>query len=218
MTQAEWLTCCFPPGMVEAVRNDTSIRKLRLFACACCRAVDDLRADPRYAAAIETAERFADGGATATELAEARTEARRASREAFRAAPNHPASYRLLAPGDAASPSAFDAAFTGSLDAGWPLSDEEWATHAPYRPLAELARCVFGDPFDAVAAEPGWFAPDVSRLAESLYSMRDWGRMPELANALATAGCADSRVLEHCRTATPHARGCWVVDAILGKW
>src|SRR5215813_13152122 len=29
--------------------------------------------------------------------------------------------------------------------------------------------------------------------------------------------CANSDVLEHCRSEGPHARGCWVVDLVLGK-
>ena len=34
---------------------------------------------------------------------------------------------------------------------------------------------------------------------------------------LEDAGCTDANVLSHLRGPGPHARGCWVVDRILGK-
>ena len=42
-------------------------------------------------------------------------------------------------------------------------------------------------------------------------------RLPILADALEDAGCTDQAILDHCRGAGPHVRGCWVVDLILGK-
>jgi hypothetical protein len=41
--------------------------------------------------------------------------------------------------------------------------------------------------------------------------------MPELADALAEAGCNNPDILSHCRGPGPHVRGCWVVDLVLGK-
>jgi hypothetical protein len=41
--------------------------------------------------------------------------------------------------------------------------------------------------------------------------------MPELADALAEAGCSNQDILSHCRGPGPHVRGCWVVDLVLGK-
>ncbi len=46
---------------------------------------------------------------------------------------------------------------------------------------------------------------------------RRQGYLPILADALEEAGCGDGDILSHCRGAGPHARGCWVVDSILGK-
>jgi hypothetical protein len=34
---------------------------------------------------------------------------------------------------------------------------------------------------------------------------------------LEEAGCHDTDILAHCRGPGPHCRGCWVVDALLGK-
>jgi hypothetical protein len=38
-----------------------------------------------------------------------------------------------------------------------------------------------------------------------------------LGDALEEAGCADGVILGHCRGAGPHARGCWLLDLLLGK-
>jgi hypothetical protein len=41
--------------------------------------------------------------------------------------------------------------------------------------------------------------------------------MPLLADAPMDAGCADDRLVGHCRSNGPHTRGCWVVDLVLQK-
>lgn len=44
------------------------MRKLRLFACACCRRVEHLTSFPEFVHVIKVAEQYADGTATAAEL------------------------------------------------------------------------------------------------------------------------------------------------------
>lgn len=95
MTEQEWLACDDPQRMLSFLREREWIaepprldqatgkvallatdRKLRLFACACCRAIwPQLWPDPRSRRAVEVAERFADGLATEEELDIARTRA-----------------------------------------------------------------------------------------------------------------------------------------------
>jgi hypothetical protein len=41
--------------------------------------------------------------------------------------------------------------------------------------------------------------------------------MPILADALQDAGCDNDEILNHCRGAGIHVKGCWVVDLILSK-
>jgi hypothetical protein len=45
---------------------------------------------------------------------------------------------------------------------------------------------------------------------------RAFERMPELADALAEAGCSNPDILSHCHGPGPHVRGCWVVDLLGG--
>ena len=61
-------------------------RTLRLFAVWCARQVQHLMTDPRSVAALDAAERFANGEATADELAAARDAARAAASGAAGAA------------------------------------------------------------------------------------------------------------------------------------
>lgn len=61
MTESEWLTSADLGAMVAGVSDKTSERKLRLFACACCRRLWDALTDPRSRDGVEAAERFSDG-------------------------------------------------------------------------------------------------------------------------------------------------------------
>ena len=62
MTEAEWLAATDAEPMLRFVRGTATDRKLRLFACACCRRVWDFLPDPRSRAAVEFSERYADRG------------------------------------------------------------------------------------------------------------------------------------------------------------
>src|SRR5262245_59757316 len=64
MTEAEWLACRNPQVMLEFLRGKVSDRKLRLFACACCRfcfsAISE-SGDETIEEAIEATEWYAEG-------------------------------------------------------------------------------------------------------------------------------------------------------------
>jgi hypothetical protein len=83
---------------------------------------------------------------------------------------------------------------------------------------AALLRDIFGNPFRPVAVDPSWRTDTAVSLARTMYEARDFSAIPILADALQDAGCDNSDILNHCRgTNTPHVRGCWVVDLLLGK-
>jgi len=82
---------------------------------------------------------------------------------------------------------------------------------------ARMIRDIFGNPFRRVAFSPEWRTSTVIALATGVYESRDFSAMPILADALQDAGCGNADVLDHCRGDGTHVRGCWVVDAILGK-
>ncbi|MBA4064130.1 MAG: hypothetical protein C0501_10535 [Isosphaera sp.] len=65
--------------------------------------------------------------------------------------------------------------------------------------------------------KPAWRTSTVLALAQGIYGERAFDRLPILADALQDAGCEDADILAHCRGPGPHARGCWVVDLVLGK-
>jgi hypothetical protein len=127
-----------------------------------------------------------------------------------------------------------------------PSDRADWATTAAAM-RAEYAgylRCLFSNPFArstpgtkpsltkgisqwirrmtlgetrAGIVDPTWLTSTVVSLAEGIYAERAFDRLPILADALQDAGCDSADVLDHCRGTGPHARGCWVVDLVLGK-
>ena len=88
------------------------------------------------------------------------------------------------------------------------------ATHAA------LLRDLFGNPFLPVPLDPGWLAWDggtIRNLAQMIYEERAFDHLPILGDALEEAGCDSGDILGHCRQPGEHARGCWLVDLLLGQ-
>jgi hypothetical protein len=57
----------------------------------------------------------------------------------------------------------------------------------------------------------------LTRLAQEIYDDRAFDRLPILAATLEDVGYGSHDLLDHCREPGPHVKGCWVVDAVLGK-
>jgi hypothetical protein len=88
----------------------------------------------------------------------------------------------------------------------------------------DLLRDLFGNPFHPTPLNPAWLTTPSTSLARAAYEERnlpsgavDGDRLAVLADALEEAGCSDVAILGHLRGRGPHYRGCWLVDALLGK-
>jgi hypothetical protein len=209
--------------MELALRGKASERKRRLFAVACCRRLGPLLQDPRISAALDVAERHADGAATEAELEAAlqgairaqRAQRRKALLFAYAAVKDACSPARLLGFG-AADKVVWAEAAAADSRASW---GEALQRSRPdlYAPLAALLRDVMGNPFHPVPVKQSWLTPAVVRLAQRIYDGRAFDRLPTLADALEQAGCTNAEVLDHCRQPGAHARGCWAVDGLLQR-
>jgi hypothetical protein len=231
MTEADWLGGGDPYVLLDYAGGKLSERRLRLFACAGVRRHwDQLRHDARPRAAVEVAERFADGLASAAELAAAREAAEAAALDApFFSAPAYQAA--LAAADEAALPAAHGVLLTchqmavraGAYE-GVPGMDEQQAQKeaAAWEDRAQCAalRDVAGNPFRPAVLDPAWLARAGGAallLARLIYDNNQFSDLPFLADALLDAGCANEELLAHCRAPGAHRRGCWAVDLLLRR-
>jgi hypothetical protein len=220
VTEQEWLTCTDPKPMLAFLECKTSGRKVRLFAVACCRRIWDLLVDERSRKAGEVAELAIEGQASITQVTDSVNEAGDACAAALAKGIHFDleemwttfaaffVAFDLMAvartPGTART-----AASVAHATAQARNTDQEPSIQAA------LVRCIFGNPLRPVTVDPAWL--NVTALARIIYDERSFDQMPDLADALEGAGCTNDEVLAHCREPGEHARGCWVVDLILGK-
>jgi hypothetical protein len=233
MNEASWLGCGNPGVMLVWLGGGASARKLRLFACACCRRVGHLLSDRRAQDALSIAERFADGLVGDGERSAARKAAQQAAQS--RAVTNQPTAprwerraasavyYAAAADASEAASNARQMAAEALLWRAGGYDAPEWQEvgRAERQAQADLLRDLFGPlRFRAVTIDPTWLAWDggtVAKLAAAAYDERAFDRLPILADALEEAGCADEALLSHLRDPGPHVRGCWALDLLLGK-
>jgi hypothetical protein len=215
MTEQEWLEYTNPAEMLEFLRQEAycrrrpqpSRRKLRLFACACCRRVWPSLSDAGRRA-VEVAERYADRRATRHELALAFTAAKAGARTGNAGL----AAVRAAVPRGSPDEAAVQAALAGDV--------RHWVAECAAQ--AALVRDIIGNPFRPAPFTPlpwaRWGAGDFAKRARTIYESRDFARLPALADDLEAGGFAYADVLRHCRQpGVEHVRGCWVLDLLLGK-
>ena len=223
MTEKEWLACGSPDALLNDCWRTATPRKKRLFGCACCYRAWHLLPDPRCKTAVRAAERFADGEGTAEALETAHRAARamidKYQRITYRTRSSEGEELFL---GTAACSAV---AYIDPDSSRWTWNDiantlleagSRW--HTELDAVCHLVRDVFGNPFRRPKLDPAWLTSDVQALAQGIYTDRAFDGMPILADALQDAGCDSDDVLNHCRDPKQlHARGCWVVDLLLGK-
>jgi hypothetical protein len=186
-----------PHASLNALPAGVSERKLRLFACGCARLVwDQLWEGGREL--VEAAEGWADDAS----LRPARGDGARLSLTLFLPSAEHLA--RCCGVGDARAAAVRACGTAGLLG-------------VPALARRELLRCIFGNPFQPDPVDPRWRTGEVLRLAEAVYEERAFDRLPVLADLVEEAGVTDARVLAHLRGPGPHARGCFALDAVLGR-
>jgi hypothetical protein len=207
--------------MLKYLKGRAGERKLRLFICACGRrAWPSLRFEEQQA--LEVAERFADGLATEEERAAAYVTAGGDFSALFAQAVCIPAKALMT---EQLEHHAWEAAasvlYLADAQGKYIVPVEPRQAKAEDRAQAELLRCLFGNPFrPAPAVDPAWLTwagGTVGQLAQAAYENRDIAELPILADALEEAGCADPALVGHLRSPGPHARGCHVLDALLGR-
>ncbi|HKB36395.1 MAG TPA: hypothetical protein VKD72_08080, partial [Gemmataceae bacterium] len=77
MTEKEWLESSDPAAMLDFLQGTASSRKLRLFACACCRDIWSLIQTEAGRRAVEASEEYTDRLIQRKSLIEIRERARR---------------------------------------------------------------------------------------------------------------------------------------------
>ena len=232
MTEAEWLAgTSQPAAMLRYACRHARRRKMILLGCGCCRLVWD-HLGPADRAAVEAAERAADG----VELT-----------------PPGPTAAISDPPDGGVGESVSNAAHNvvwaathsdlwGGLDraVGWALTaaartvgpGELKAALARRRgELCDLFREVVGNPFRPWKVVPtalggGIIQPDgkkifvppaVRDLSICLHAGRAFDRLPVLADAAEECGITDESLLFHLRHDRPHAPGCWAADLLSGR-
>jgi hypothetical protein len=204
--------------LVNLPQRVCTLRRLRLFACACSRRVWAHFATP-WRAAVELGERYADRQVSEQEML-----------EGVPATPAPPDSADQAAAWAVARATALrrkyqfarvldNAAFAAAQGQGQfsPLFQEESLVQVA------LLRDIFGGPPWRPSIGLRVVPTDVVSLAEAAYDDRalpggtlDPQRLAVLADALEEAG-AGADAIGHLRGVGPHVRGCWVVDLCLGK-
>ena len=220
--EVAWFVSSNPAEMVRLITENpddqriaccNSDRKLRLFACACCRLHwEQLLTDAAMVDAVEMAERFADGLADADMLAIA----------------NRKADWHV----DDSTIYEDMCVFASSFGSSGGIRNHLRPLLAISRRVgnhtgaqAALLRDIVGNPWQPVrtlTVSPSCLEAwkRAVRICQDAYDSRDFSTLPIAADALEDAGCDQVQVLQHLRgeyVNQVHTRGCWAVDLVLGK-
>jgi hypothetical protein len=197
------------------LKRDLTERKSRLFLCAIGRTIFDWCRNPWFRDALNSAEKWADTG-----------EPPRGVEQCARQLYQMDMSERGIPDGEAVLLSYWNRRQLEQL--GWvriarlALQEEPRLRVGDIAPpnrdiAANLLRDLVPNPFSNFAWNPEWSTSTARDLTQHIYESREFSALPILADALQDAGCDSDLVLNHCRGNTPHARGCWILDAILDR-
>jgi hypothetical protein len=250
LTEEQWLNASTSYVLLRYLQQHRRItkvpggrRRLWLFKVACCRLVWDQITDERSRHAVEVCERHIEGKARRAELAAALSAATQADDETRedrrtdrQAGGRSDVTLYLRSLATGAARWACESRMShhmlhivtlttvqllASLDPEWKWDPRDMMALDKVEPIvADLIRCIFGNPFRPVAIDEDWLTTRggaVTGMARAIYEDRAFGRLPVLSDALEEAGCPERAILDHCRDGKAHTRGCWAVDALLRK-
>ena len=219
MTEAEWLECKDAQMLVDFASGKASDRKLRLFACACCRQIWDQMPDSRTRNAVVIAESLADGIRDFSDLDSAHRLAQERALEVGDVLQLAAQAGVIIVRNSEPLDVARDVVRTAGLVAArmaWSdaATDDEARANAAavWAQIASLLRHIVGNPFRS-NGPPAFWPSTVTQLADALYSGQDCEFA--LHDALLDAGHAD--LAEHFSQEKWHPKGCWALDLLLGK-
>jgi hypothetical protein len=196
MTEAEWFDCNDCSRLLQYTWDKVSQRKLRLFACACCRQMKaELPEGCGYV--LQVAERFAESLASTEELEQAEDSVR------------SPAVRTLGTAG-----AVLGTLWASTWNRAWAAANGAANASAEgglFRGQADLLREIVGNPFRRPEVPAQW-PPAVIALAEALAEGGDCHFA--LHDALLEAG--QPELAQHFATGS-HPKGCWALDLILSK-
>jgi hypothetical protein len=238
MTEHEWQTCSDPFPMLELLLGKTTERKSRLFARACLLRLWERLSDERSRTAVETLDRYAEGLVDVAALAAAHARAWEASRAMASEADDWTVADGRYTPQAFAAGAVVEATASSAEEQTWlyfgqsvpvcvamsvynaecaalddPAQQQTEAATLPApprKPLADLVRCVFANPFRPLSPRPAAIGP----LAEEIYAGR-WDLMPLLGEWLQEHGFWAEG--EHCLDRVQHVKGCDIVDWLTGR-
>jgi hypothetical protein len=215
-----WCSMPFPEG------DDEPERKKLLLVAHLVRQVADQMTDPVFVAVIEAGEKAADGLISQEEMWAAHERARELyatmpqPHEAAQDAANVARRF-LYEQNETAEMVIWGAGSRAAHLAGGKekkaVAARTEAEKAMRALIRRLINEVHGNPFRPVAFSPAWRTDAVMSLARQMYDTREFTAMPILADALEEAGCTTAAVLDHCRNADLHVRGCWALDLVLAR-
>jgi hypothetical protein len=234
MKMPTWLERAAPGTLGVFLGTTASSRKSGLFARHLCRRFCQVFVDPRSLSALHAADDYEAGEIDEQAFQAAVEPAVQAAEEAWTRLQGERdpqtgnwsdstwAAYSAMTAANIARDVATRGYYKQLLaDLGGIVMTTNSRHSTPKKRTAQAVRLVFfehfGDIERPMALDPSWRTRTVVGLAGGIYAEMAFERMPILGDALQDAGCTEAVILDHCRNLDTHARGCWLVDALLGK-
>ncbi len=239
MTEIDWQnTTTGAYDMLRYIRTRTSSRKMQLLMCGACRSILDHLPQDRVPAILCAIEQYAEGQASLEAFRHAQASAQLIAQDAMAESDQQsPRAFAIRALRATVSSPLDDSLHriielvesVAGRDAGEGLARA--ARVKRHAELCHLFREVIGNPFAPRTAVPTWMQPaeratpgwlirvsETARaVATAIHRDQAYDRFPILADALEEEGCTDDELLLHMRVPSGHVRGCWALDAVLGK-